>query len=123
MIEEIFYFFQFFIKLTKRSNLMKKILLSAIIFCCLGTTSCFSSLSILTLDEVIDKIQMSGNPQVADEEGKIWEYTGNMEKLNRIHTYGIRNVESINIMNMGEVGSTETFRLYVPKDLTFTRRT
>ena len=126
MIEEIFYFFQFFIKLTKRSNLMKKILLSAIIFCCLGTTSCFSvrlSTNPDDLKEVL-RIMDDDNQRITDEADKVWkihsvdELIGiNIPLISDIRTMDGRDPSSV------DVGGSIRFMLTTPQTriLTFDR--
>ena len=122
MIEEIFYFFQFFIKLTKRRNLMKKFLLSTIIFCCLGTTSCFSvrlSTNPDDLSGVLARIILSDNTSITDEEGKVWKLADKAE----VHYIPINSMRDIEITEGGDpasvdVGGSITFMLTIPQDET-----
>ena len=124
MIEEIFYFFQFFIKLTKRRKLMKKFLLSAIVFCCLGTTSCFSvNLSADELGAVLQSIDHN-NPRITDDAGKVWKIHSVDEKMgipiplmSDIRTIDGRDPSSV------DVGGSITFMLTIPQTryLTFDR--
>ena len=96
---------------------MKKFLLSAIIFCYLGTTSCFSlRFSPDGLEEVLDRILSSDNPRITDEEDKVWKIHSEAE------AYGIpiRNMSDIRTIDGRDpsnvdVGGSITFMMVIPK--------